>query len=85
MRPYILKILSEFPEHIGRTAVTPAGNHLFEVHDNSTRRLLLTARADAFHRAVSQLLFLGMRVSGHTNGRFVPLHPRQVPGQGRLA
>ena len=61
MRAYTLKILTEFPEPITRTADSPAANHLFEVRNDSTQKPLPAGRADAFHRTVAQLLFLGTR------------------------
>ena len=36
MIPYVKKIINEFPERIGGTAATPAGDHLFQVRSDET-------------------------------------------------
>ena len=58
MEKYTHNIISKFPEDLGKTAETPAGEHLFIVHDDTTRRPLPDKQAQIFHRTVAQILFL---------------------------
>jgi hypothetical protein len=66
MMKHIDKILEDFPEDIGKTASSPASDHLFEVRDvEETEKLgkfLSKAQAKGFHHSVVQLLFVSTRV-----------------------
>jgi hypothetical protein len=61
MIKYLAKIFKAFPEKIRAAAATPAADHLFEVRDESERKLLPEEQARAFHHSVAQLLFLSGR------------------------
>ena len=61
MIKYIKKVLEEFQEEIKSVAATPAAEHLFEVREDNTEKLLLEEQALAFHRTTAQLLFLSAR------------------------
>ena len=58
---YIKKVLEEFPEEIKSVAATPAAEHLFEVREDNTEKLLPEEQALLFHRTTAQLLFLSAR------------------------
>ncbi len=61
MEKYMRGVLDDFPEKIDRTAMTPAGENLFQVREEREREKLPEEQAQAFHRAVTQLLFLTAR------------------------
>ena len=61
MEAYSRKILAEFPEVIGPSAETPAGDQLFDVRDEKKRKILPEEQAQIFHKTVAQLLFLVCR------------------------
>ena len=61
MEEYLRGVLNNFPEEIIETPDTPAASNLFNVRDNKERELLYETRAQAFHHAVAQLLFTGIR------------------------
>ena len=58
---YLRVVLDEFLEDITKTPETPAAANLFNVRDDSERELPNETRSQAFHHAVSQLLFAGIR------------------------
>jgi hypothetical protein len=62
MAEYIKSIIADFPEEISGFQATRAADHLFDVRDPTTARLLPEEQARAFHHAVAQLLFLSTRV-----------------------
>ncbi len=53
MMQYISEVIEAFPEEIVGKAVTPAGDHLFEVREDGQK--LNEEQADAFHHTVYQL------------------------------
>ena len=61
MGEYIRGVLDNFPEEITETPETPVASNLFNVRDKNERELLDERRAQAFHHAVAQLLFTGIR------------------------
>ena len=61
MEEYLRGVIDEFPEEITETTETPAASNLFNVRDKNERSLLDKTRAQAFHHAVAQLLFTGIR------------------------
>ena len=61
MEEYIRGLLDDFPEEITETQETPATSNLFNVREDSEQELLDKTRAQAFHHAVAQLLFTGIR------------------------
>lgn len=61
MEKYTLGVISEFPEKIDKVALTPAGEHLFQVQNEKERERLPKEQAQAFHQTVAQLLFLTAR------------------------
>ena len=61
MEEYPRVVLNDFPEEITETPETPAVSNLLNVSDDKERELLDETRAKAFHRAVAQLLFTGIR------------------------
>ena len=61
MIKYLKKIFVSFPEKITSSAATPAADHLFEIRDESVRKLLPEEQARMFHHTVAQLLFLSGR------------------------
>ena len=50
MWDYLGKVITEFPEEITGTCVTPAGDHLFKVREDG--RKLNEELADAFHHSI---------------------------------
>jgi hypothetical protein len=62
------KVFADFPEDIGRSASSPASDHLFQVRDpEETERegkFLNDERKSQFHHTVAQLLFITCRVRG---------------------
>ena len=61
MEEYIRVVLEDFPEDITETPETPSPLNLFNVRDDNKKELLRETRAQAFHHAVAQLLFTGIR------------------------
>ena len=61
MVKYLQKIIEEFPEVIKSTSPSPAGGHLFDVREESDRKVLPEEQVRQFHRTVAQLLFLCKR------------------------
>ena len=58
MVKYLQKVIEDFPEAIKSTSPSPAGDHLFDVREESDRKVLPEEQARQFHRTVAQLLFL---------------------------
>ena len=63
MEEYLREVLNDFPEEITETPETSAASNLFNVRDNKERELLNNTQSQAFHHAVTQLLFTGIRCS----------------------
>ena len=61
MEEYLRGVLDNFPEEITETPETPAASNLFKVREDIERDLLNETRAQAFHHAVAQLIFAGIR------------------------
>ena len=61
MVAFLKKVIEDFPEVITSSAATPATDRLFNVWDNSKRKLLDVERARAFHHAVARMLFATIR------------------------
>jgi hypothetical protein len=61
MIDYLKKVISDFPEEITGTAVTPATTNLYDVRADDERTTLGEEQARAFHHAVAQLLFATAR------------------------
>ncbi|VEU34053.1 unnamed protein product [Pseudo-nitzschia multistriata] len=59
MFDYLEEIIQNLPDSLRGTAVTPAGDHLFKVNDESPK--LSQADADKFHHYVAKLLFMAKR------------------------
>jgi hypothetical protein len=66
MMGHLEKIFQDFPEDIGKTSSSPASEHLFQVRDPAeTEKLgkfLSKEKAQQFHHAVAQTLFVSTRV-----------------------
>ena len=63
MDDYIDKFLTGFPEEMFETTPSPAGDHLFKVHDEDERKVLLPEeQGSVYHNVVVQLLFAAFRV-----------------------
>jgi hypothetical protein len=60
MFDYIDSMLKELPDDMDGEALTPAGNHLFQVNE-SDPECLSTELADLFHHYTAKLLFLCKR------------------------
>jgi hypothetical protein len=58
MIPYTTKIIDAFPEKITGITLSPAADHLFQVHPPSDAKLLPELQAHAYHHTMAQLLFL---------------------------
>ena len=56
---YIKESIEDFPEHVNKTAVTPATRGLFEIDDKSLR--LENERDKIFHSIVAKLLYVSHR------------------------
>ena len=61
MEEYLRGVLDNFPEEITETPETPSLSILFNIRDNNKRELLDKTQTQAFHCAVAQLLFTGIR------------------------
>ena len=61
MEEYLRGVLNDFPEEITETTETPAASNLFNVRNDKELELLDETRAQAFHHAVTQLLFTRIR------------------------
>ena len=61
MEEYLRGVLDNFPEDITETSETPAASNLFIVWEDREQELLNDKRDQAFHSAVAQLLFTGIR------------------------
>ena len=81
MNKYLQKVEDKFPEHILGTAKSPAGEHLFQVHEDTEpqKQYLKETRASQFHRVVAQLLFLSSRarLDIQTTVSFLTSHVRK--------
>ena len=66
MMKHLQKVFEDFPEEIGKSAATPASDHLFVVRDPAENdregKWLSKERAIAFHHSVAQMLFISGRV-----------------------
>jgi hypothetical protein len=66
MMGHLEKIFQDFPEDIGKTSSSPASEHLFQVRDpEETEKLgkfVSKEKAQQFHHAVAQTLFVSTRV-----------------------
>eukprot|EP00956_Cyclotella_meneghiniana_P039839 scaffold180856_cov40-Cyclotella_meneghiniana.AAC.4 len=66
MIKHIDRIFKDFPDEIGKSAATPAADHLFQVRDPEEAKrdgkLLDIQRKKDFHHSVAQLLFVSTRV-----------------------
>ena len=66
MIKHITKIFEDFPDEIGKTASSPASDHLFQVRDadecEREGKYLSAKMKKAFHHSVAQLLFVATRV-----------------------
>ena len=66
MIKHIAKIFEDFPDEIGKTASSPASDHLFQVRDadecEKEGKYLCAEKKRAFHHSVAQLLFVATRV-----------------------
>ena len=54
-------VLDDFLEEIIETPETSTASNLFNVRDDNEQELLGETQAQAFHHAVAQLLFTGIR------------------------
>ena len=61
MKNYIDGVIKDFPEVIVKTSLTPAADHLFDVHSEEERKELGKEKAIIFHHTMAQLLFLSTR------------------------
>ena len=62
MVPYFEEIINNFPEEVGTsTALTPAGEHLFQTRDAKDAKLIAKDQAIQFHHNVAKLLFVSIR------------------------
>ena len=61
MEEYLRGVLDDFPEEITETPETPATSNILTVREDSKQELHDETRAQAFHHAVAQLLFTGIR------------------------
>ena len=61
MIKYLYQIIGEFPEVLGGTKPSPAGDHLFTVCNEEDRNVLPEKQARKFHRTTAQLPFLCKR------------------------
>ena len=61
MEEYLRGVLNNFPDEITETPETPAASNLFNVREDSEREILDETWAQAFHHAVAQLIFTGIR------------------------
>jgi len=55
MVKYLKGVIEEFPELIVGKAASPAGDRLFDIHDEKEVKLLDEERAVAFHHTIAQL------------------------------
>jgi hypothetical protein len=66
MIKHIQKVFDDFPDKIGKSASTPASDHLFQVRDpeevEKLGKYLPEEQAAHFHHTVAQLLFISSRV-----------------------
>ena len=60
MAEYLSKVLDNLQEEITDTPETPDEAELLNVRDNNEQEILEDTRAQAFHQAVEQLLFIGI-------------------------
>ena len=58
---YQRRVLEDFSEEITETLETPAVVNLFNVRSDNKQEILNKTWSQAFHHAVSQLLFTGIR------------------------
>ena len=61
MEEYLRGVRDDLSEEITEKPETPVTLNLFNVTDNKEQELLDETRAQAFHHAVAQLLFIGIR------------------------
>ncbi len=61
MIKYLQAVIKDFPEVIMGRAATPAVDYLFNVRDKKEAKALEEEQALAFHRTVTQLLFMSSR------------------------
>ena len=60
MEEYLRGVLDDFPKKIPETLETPDEAKIFNVRDDNKLELLSETRAQVFHHAVAQLLFIGI-------------------------
>ena len=58
MIPYLLNVITDFPEELGASALSPATDHIFKVRHENEARYLPEEQPQQFHRTVSQLFLL---------------------------
>ena len=61
MEEYLRGVPDHFPEEITETPETHAASNRFNVRDDNELELLDDKRDQAFHDAVAQLIFVGIR------------------------
>ena len=61
MEEYLRGVLDDFPKKIPETLETPDEAKIFNVRDDNKLDFLGETREQAFHHAVTQLLFTGIR------------------------
>ena len=60
-KEYLRGVLNNFPDNITETPETPAASNILNVRDDNEQELLNDTQAQAFHHAVVQVLFNGIR------------------------
>ena len=71
MEEYMRVVLDGFLEDITETPEIPAASNLFNVRNDNKRELFDKTRDQAFHNAVAQLLFTGIRCRKYTQTAIV--------------
>ena len=61
MIPLLENIFESFPEDIGATSTSTAGDNLFKISDKSEELYIPEEQAAAFHHTMAQLLFIDPR------------------------
>ncbi len=79
IKKYTLGIIEEFPDKVDKVLLTPTGEHLFQVRNENERKRLPEEQAQAFHRAVAQLLFLMARLRCDIHTAVAFLTTREYP------
>ncbi len=76
MITYTSKVILDVPKSITTSCTSPAGDHLFTIHDAVEAKFLPEEQAQAFHHTVAQLFFLQVHSTQYSDRHIIPHYLR---------